>query len=959
MAHVPDVNETKLLQDVYGGKPCKFDPNNKPYIDAPYLCEHILEIPAQASGNPGRAVRWEIHNAVFAGRFDLRDGCRAGGGSLPALEFVACEFQEGFCADGAKLERLVFLDCRFVAPETAEIIKRIETTVASTDLEQVDRSPQKIGEELEAGERALQQNVNPDCVYPPPPKNRIGLRNCRIATELRLECLTPQPFGDRPGMLIVDAFAASVGTNVIVRNTTLRAPRGESSATLPGPRYALDLSTAHVGSDVRLNPCVVLEGGLKMRDARIGGSLWAAGLEVTDGEDPLSREVIKKGRNGPRQALSLETTSIQGNLMLDIDDNTLQQAAENFRQHRREESGDKEGEKLDLVKFVMPYHFRSKGEISILNATVGGDLYFSRGNILGNLTMSNLTVRGSVQTKQLMSDVIVILQVEEKSPPRPLVVEGTIWLSNCHIGGDCTLEVQTNRIVVIGGVLSGDATFMGGVTIFNGQGVSVAGNLIIACRGIVDCNLSGAKVGGTLNFAYAGFKEFRPRPRAVLRSKELICYPCFYLTEVLVPVMGEEGEIREGIVSFLTTSQRPKIGVAYKPILLNGQAEKLYRLNSGNRTVIKRDGSEKQLRGDSPLTLSDAEKAREYLRLFCAFVWGDLGSFSLLTDPQDLPKGNVPNQELLKIPCTAIQNSPQTVWELKAYVRYGNRAYEAAFHLTGAGRAQIVGDDLIGEYEGADSEKLSTFESPYRFPPQAAALNPYRSDFQGWQNVSDGEKDIADFEKEASGWQTPLNHQATIDLSSASCKMLSDRMAEVWPKPGNMKLEEFDYRTIQVLPGSKRQQGFENRLKWIRSGIAGPEHLLTAVGYFTLTLVVVLFLLWESFRFALHWTERKGSLFAPNAHLGFRFLLISLSLGALLLAVLWLMFVRKKKWATAEFRAQPYAHLAQVLRERGDDDLARKVEAEKMWQEAVESSRFFVLRQARDDFVVAPLRRHV
>ena len=31
-----------------------------------------------------------------------------------------------------------------------------------------------------------------------------------------------------------------------------------------------------------------------------------------------------------------------------------------------------------------------------------------------------------------------------------------------------------------------------------------------------------------------------------------------------------------------------------------------------------------------------------------------------------------------------------------------------------------------------------------------------------------------------------------------------------------------------------------------------------------------------------------------------------------------------------QFRAQPYAHLAKVLRERGDDDAARDVEAEKM-----------------------------
>lgn len=33
-----------LLQHVYASKPCKFDPKNRPAIDASFMCEHILGV---------------------------------------------------------------------------------------------------------------------------------------------------------------------------------------------------------------------------------------------------------------------------------------------------------------------------------------------------------------------------------------------------------------------------------------------------------------------------------------------------------------------------------------------------------------------------------------------------------------------------------------------------------------------------------------------------------------------------------------------------------------------------------------------------------------------------------------------------------------------------------------------------------------------------------------------------
>src|ERR1700690_3018407 len=120
MAHSPNVNEDYLLKQIYSGQPAIL-PETKAIIDAQYLREHILEFgSAASSANPRRAPRWEIRNAIFEKQLDLQDGCRSGGGSLPALEFMNCEFKAGFYADGAKIERLKFKGCVFMANENVE-----------------------------------------------------------------------------------------------------------------------------------------------------------------------------------------------------------------------------------------------------------------------------------------------------------------------------------------------------------------------------------------------------------------------------------------------------------------------------------------------------------------------------------------------------------------------------------------------------------------------------------------------------------------------------------------------------------------------------------------------------------------------------------------------------------------------------------------------------------------------
>jgi hypothetical protein len=121
ITHVPNSDETYLLDQIYNGQAAILPhAPNKTIISAEFLREHILEINSDVSRDQRRHVAgWEVQNAIFAEQLNLQDGCRPGG-SLPALEFLNCEFKNGFCADGARIERVKFKNCLFVAEEKPE-----------------------------------------------------------------------------------------------------------------------------------------------------------------------------------------------------------------------------------------------------------------------------------------------------------------------------------------------------------------------------------------------------------------------------------------------------------------------------------------------------------------------------------------------------------------------------------------------------------------------------------------------------------------------------------------------------------------------------------------------------------------------------------------------------------------------------------------------------------------------
>jgi hypothetical protein len=194
-----------------------------------------------------------------------------------------------------------------------------------------------------------------------------------------------------------------------------------------------------------------------------------------------------------------------------------------------------------------------------------------------------------------------------------------------------------------------------------------------------------------------------------------------------------------------------------------------------------------------------------------------------------------------------------------------------------------------------------------------------------------------------SGW-----FATSANLESATCKLIEDWKSEidpltrkisnslVWPRM--TELREFDYRQISVADSESDNK----RLAWVRGSFPEPESETVMWQFFLRTLYLGGLLLLFALFIAVRWPlPRLGHLSDESSeHVAGRFLVALAVLGWLT----WMALSKRRKKALAgggetQFPSQPYAHLAKVLRERGNDDAAREVEAEKMWQEAVVRSR--------------------
>lgn len=646
-------NEAFLLDLIYNGRPGVL-PEDKKAIDAAYLLKHILEID---SPEHGRAIRWEIHNAIFAEEFDLRDGCRRGGGPLPALVFVNCEFKAGFSAQGGRMERLSFDGCRFTCAD----------------------DPDKSG------------------------KNSISLRNCRIQSELNIKNLRPGAAeaadSNKEALLWIDAFAISVGTNVVIAHTLLRGPRNQSYGSLPEARYALDLSTAEIHCDLCLQPNVFLEGGLKMRDARIGGTVWAQALYATDGENEESRKRIVSVHEQPRAAFRAQGAHIRGSLVLDAiakEDENYQKIVDSAypaKTSLEQASPSEITAKTPSLRARDPLRFWCIGAVDLTGLELEGNFILSGAHI-GGTPDSSLQLAAARLGGGLYAQAIIPRERVPKPPESQkllLRTVGPIALDSCHISGDCLVEVEcldTKGITANGTVVAGNLRFEGKAQRLDASGLEIGRDAVLAVETLRSCNLGGSNVKGKLDISETRFadrlywaiqrvwnsaQESGSVPWKIQRVRRhpLNFHPGLTLWELTVPIGSPP---QYGSVAFVSNQ-------GAGTFVVNGSPSQLNELSHA-----------------APPKLEDDKSALEYLRFVCAYyVCDPLGRLVIVDRPLDLPKAF--QQAVAFHPVTVTQRKAEgsaRTYEVTTLARRGSDLLKVNFVLSETGKiARLNHENVI------------------------------------------------------------------------------------------------------------------------------------------------------------------------------------------------------------------------------------------------------------------------
>ena len=411
------------------------------------------------------------------------------------------------------------------------------------------------------------------------------------------------------------------------------------------------------------------------------------------------------------------------------------------------------------------------------------------------------------------------------------------------------------------------------------------------------------------------------------RWAKLECYPAFELLEVQTSANNQSPKEKWRWRGFLRKQGGDLIA-------LDGTSPRFHDLN--------RSGA---------LKLQTEDEAKEYLRLFCAYVWGDAGAFALIESRDQLPTGSVKDKaawELAKIKeieidtefredfqnlqkilgwktaanagevdekqQTAVLNSilKNYGYRAVAHVRYSDHLFKARFLIVRssyvspadaqglspeveealqkllAGNVIMLDDETVLELQ---AETLPTYQRPWRYGGNSDFAPSSR-----WKRLSN-ELALAVLVPTWRGMLTdapsPSSNvpstlkNAKVNLADASCSTLEDSDGRAWQECRTLNLENFRYTSISS--GNLPHRRLRHAGETLRSFF--HEHVW---GFLTKDFL-------RPF-----WFTRPTR--APDSRLE------------------WL----RKGSSDTFFLPQPYTHLAKAFREQGDDYAARKIEEEKI-----------------------------
>jgi hypothetical protein len=395
-----------------------------------------------------------------------------------------------------------------------------------------------------------------------------------------------------------------------------------------------------------------------------------------------------------------------------------------------------------------------------------------------------------------------------------------------------------------------------------------------------------------VSVARAETKQWAKHEPVEVSAARPLFYPGWTLVEALCALDGE----RRGVVAFL---QR-----ASDAVLLPGKSEPIHQMN--RRGALKLDTDQAVL---------------EYLRFFCAYVWGDDGAFKVVESKDALDGGELSHPVELA-PASIQEHDKEAGWLCNAIVSYASYLFRAKLRVRPNGEVEMIDDEPVAQIKGASPV---AFASPVRIvtgPPSAGSSTgwPFWLRLIVADHLVGPPEDVAATLRRLGEEIVPAtgpNTLAKISLRGLKAGALRYDPAKSLGRGVVLRLEGFEYDRVETDPLQASSAFSEAGAE---KSTPGPRPAGFAAARLRLRELLA------------RLQAALGYLMAAKAHEPAKRYIDWLSRQ----------YVGSKPESQGEYVAQPYEQLARVLRNHGSYDEAKRVTMEKLCLERHLEHRWWV-----------------
>lgn len=793
----------------------------------------------------------EIEGATLIGKIALADGRAKTGSGLGALILRNCWITDHIDLENAHLRRLVLRDCSILALRGRNL--RVDGDVDLSGLSSFEDTPAWRGTKtgcnasaewylhgLSISEAKVRETPTGLCW--------VDLRHALIGGSLaaeRARFVAPEARsreehtrGFAPNRYALDLGAARIGAGAVLE---------------PGFQAmgGINLSNANITGDVWMDGAILdcVEGhGFRAQSAEISGVLslragiaahgteeripfvcrggaWLVSARVgalyLTGGKFISRKHLKTDADGD-DGLALALT--RGMVTDDISAGSMQANAKvgdntPIRTEFRGEANFGLAEVLGDFRF----HGVDCEERLVLPQTVGRSVFIQdllcKDGVLGanvrvardlvvelstkqrensvEIDLTDATIEGAARVSRMG---VRRLQLDRLECGHDLLLQGRgnlafrdgeVLARNVSVGYNCLIEGNIDAGFDFSNLTCGGSLELGGVTFLtpdsesdNERHYDEYGLKTTADGGHIYLDLTNATVAKALKLARhvrVAPQQDDARPLAMRRTGNLSFYPQWRAVEVLIQT--RRGRALRSLLELAeSTTETSKVQLsshALPPtILLDGASPPIHELN-----------------GKGALKLT-ADNALDYLKFFCANVWGDEGAFNVV-DKQDLEDGNnfrrrevlagFTDEQVKQVKEPLLKGEDEEGYLVEATIQYAQGLFQANFRVRKDGMIEMLNDEPIGRERKPGSAEI-VYDRPYRraegerhhgrdrFP-----LSPAYFPGSKWETEKP-----AELEKLA--LKAPsLGGQNTLDSKSSSGKQ-----APIYVKLAGMKVKTLD-----------------------------------------------------------------------------------------------------------------------------------------------------------------------